>query len=75
VVFGRQGASVRFENSGQAPAHFVLIAGRPIGEPVAQYGPFVMNTDEELRQAMSDYQLSRNGFEAAARWRSELGNA
>ena len=37
-------------------ARFLLLAGRPLGEPVVQYGPFVMNTREEIEQAIQDYQ-------------------
>lgn len=40
------------------PVRFLLISGKPIGEPVAWYGPIVMNTDEELRIAFEEY---RNG--------------
>ncbi len=39
----------------------LLIAGRPLGEPIAQYGPFVMNTREELMQAVQDFQSGRLG--------------
>lgn len=39
----------------QKPVRFIVVAGRPIGEPIVQYGPFVMNTTDEIHQAMSDY--------------------
>jgi len=42
--------------AGSDGARFLLLAGRPIGEPVVQYGPFVMNTREEIDQAIRDYQ-------------------
>jgi len=38
------------------PIRFLLMAGRPIGEPVAWYGPIVMNTQEELRIAFEEYE-------------------
>ncbi|NKI34420.1 pirin family protein [Wenzhouxiangella sp. XN79A] len=38
-----------------APARMLLLAAKPIGEPVVQYGPFVMNTREEIEQALADY--------------------
>jgi len=43
------------------PVRAMLFAGRPLGEPIAQYGPFVMNTREELMQAVEDYQAGRMG--------------
>lgn len=42
--------------SGDRATRFLLVAGRPLNEPVARGGPFVMNTDAEVRQAFSDYQ-------------------
>jgi len=45
--------------AGAESARLVLIAGRPLNEPVAKYGPFVMNTNDEIRQAVADYQSGR----------------
>ncbi|MBT00713.1 MAG: quercetin 2,3-dioxygenase [Oceanospirillaceae bacterium] len=45
----------RLRLSAKEPARCLLVAGRPIGEPIAQYGPFVMNTAEEIEQALRDY--------------------
>jgi redox-sensitive bicupin YhaK (pirin superfamily) len=44
-----------------APAEFLLLQGRPIGAPVFQMGPFVMNSAEELRQAVDDYRRTEFG--------------
>ncbi len=56
AVFGDGGSvSVRAQESS---VRFLLLSGRPLGEPVARYGPFVMNTKEEIQQALADL---RNG--------------
>jgi redox-sensitive bicupin YhaK (pirin superfamily) len=49
------GDSVRLE-AGEHGARVLLLAAKPIGEPIVQYGPFVMNSREEIEQAITDYQ-------------------
>jgi quercetin 2,3-dioxygenase len=49
------GERVRLEG-GEAGGRVLLLAGKPLREPVVQYGPFVMNTREEIEQAIADYQ-------------------
>jgi len=56
----RPDAPVAIEN-GPARSELLLLQGRPIAEPVAQHGPFVMNTRTEIQQAFLDYQRTRFG--------------
>ena len=57
LVFG-PGEAVRIA-AGGALTRIILVAGRPLNEPVARYGPFVMNTKEQIMQAFVDYQEGR----------------
>ena len=63
VLFAQDGDEVRIENPADASAtlEILLIGGVPLNEPVARYGPFVMNTRDEIMQAIEDYQNGKMG--------------
>jgi hypothetical protein len=63
VLLAQDGDEVRIENPADAAAtlEVLLIGGSPLNEPVARYGPFVMNTREEVYQAIEDYQSGKMG--------------
>ncbi len=63
VMFAPDGDEVRIENPADATETLgvLLIAGVPLNEPIARYGPFVMNTEEEIHQAFEDYRGGRMG--------------
>ncbi len=62
AIFERNGDGVTIEAKQDAVA--LVLSGEPINEPVVSYGPFVMNTQAEIRQAISDYQSGRLGRSA-----------
>jgi quercetin 2,3-dioxygenase len=63
VIFAQDGEEVTIANSADAekPLDLLLIAGVPLNEPVVRYGPFVMNTQAEIIQAIEDYRNGRMG--------------
>ena len=63
VIFAQDGGEVTIANSADAekPLDLLLIAGVPLNEPVVRYGPFVMNTEAEILQAIEDYRNGRMG--------------
>jgi len=67
VALGAEDLELDFV-AGSQGARFILISGKPIEEPVVQYGPFVMNTREEIDQAMRDFQS--NNFVRDKAWRN-----
>ncbi|RYP80674.1 hypothetical protein DL769_002356 [Monosporascus sp. CRB-8-3] len=76
-VFEREGNVVNVEVPEDAAekARFVLVAGQVLDQKVVQYGPFVLNSPEEVRAALMDYQFHMNGFERAKDWESEIGKS
>ena len=63
VAFDREGTQLQIEANNDAS--FLLLGGEPIDEPIVGYGPFVMNTEEEIRQAIDEFNEGRFGRIAA----------
>jgi quercetin 2,3-dioxygenase len=59
VLFANDGD--RLELYAEEPSHVIVLAGEPIDEPIVQYGPFVMNSRDEIRQAIVDVELGKFG--------------
>ncbi|KAF9943376.1 hypothetical protein BGZ67_000056 [Mortierella alpina] len=72
LTFSVDGAEMIKIKTKDEDAHFVVIAGEPLKEPIVQHGPFVMNTQQEIYDTFVDYQFSQNGFERAKNWRSTI---
>jgi redox-sensitive bicupin YhaK (pirin superfamily) len=58
-------------NKSSKVLRFILVGGEPLGEPIVQFGPFVMNTQQEIDQTIDDFENYTNGFEKARHWKSE----
>ncbi len=63
ALFKQDGSEViiKAPDNAKSPLNVLLIAGVPLGEPIARYGPFVMNTEQEIKQAILDYNTGRMG--------------
>ncbi|MBI2890961.1 MAG: pirin family protein [Nitrospirae bacterium] len=63
AIFSNEGDTVSIEvpSEARAPMEFLLLAGKPLREPVSRYGPFVMNTQSQIRQAIEDYRSGHFG--------------
>ncbi|KAF4241922.1 hypothetical protein CNMCM6805_003459 [Aspergillus fumigatiaffinis] len=75
VVFDQAGDYVEASvpDNAESESRFILVAGQPLDQKVVQYGPFVLTSQEEVYQAMLDYQTASNGFERVRGWESEIG--
>ena len=60
MIFNKEGEKISLE--AKSEAQYLLLAGKPIEEKVVQQGPFVMNTETQILEAMRDYRMGKMGF-------------
>lgn len=60
ILFERRGKNIRLE--AQNNSTILIISGEPLNEPIASYGPFVMNTEAEIKKAYEDYYAGKFGY-------------
>lgn len=61
-----------FIESIEPKSRLILVAGEPLGQPIFQYGPFVVDSQQDIQRAFADYSLEQNGFERAQSWESRI---
>jgi redox-sensitive bicupin YhaK (pirin superfamily) len=61
IMFDKTGESISLESTGDTPTNVIVLASEPIGEPIVRYGPFVMNTEAEIKAAFEDFQSGKMG--------------
>ena len=61
MIYFDQSAETLHLHSLSQQGSYLILAGKPLNEPVARYGPFVANTEGEVKQAMLDYQTGKMG--------------
>lgn len=61
AVFANDGETIALENTGSEPRDALLLSARPVNEPMVRYGPFVMNSIDEIERAFTDFQAGRFG--------------
>ena len=61
AIFEREAGAIRISNTGDAAAELILLSGVPIDEPIAAYGPFVMNTPDEIRESIELFRAGKLG--------------
>ncbi|KAJ0409044.1 hypothetical protein ATCC90586_000631 [Pythium insidiosum] len=72
VVFEEDGDGIEIAAQGDEGVEFIVVSGQPLNEPIVQYGPFVMTSEDEIHQTIFDFQSGKNGFEKAPSWESQL---